>query len=98
MNHTHITLISKKKHPIRVANYHPNVLYKLISKIIANKIKILLPLLISESHSAFVSKRQVADNILFLYKIFHFLRIKNKRKRNFISVKFDMSKAYDRVE
>lgn len=41
LNHTFFTLISKKNQPMKVAEYHPislcNILYKLISKIVANR-------------------------------------------------------------
>lgn len=53
LNHTHVVLIPKMKNPVKVADFHPislcNVIYKLISKIIANRLKLLLPYMISES-------------------------------------------------
>ena len=43
MNHTFINLIPKKKNPILVSEYHPislcNVLYKIFSKVLANRLK-----------------------------------------------------------
>lgn len=83
-NHTFFTLIPKKKQPSKVAEYRLislcNVLYKLISKVLANIIKILLPSLISESQSVFVPVRQITDNILIVYEIIHFLRHKRANK------------------
>lgn len=81
LNHTYITLIPKEKHPQFVGDYHlislHNVLYKLISKAIANRQKGVLPLLISESQTTFVLDRQITDNILMAYKVVHFLKRKN---------------------
>lgn len=61
LNHTYITLISKKNQPLMIVDYRPiilcNILYKLISKVIMNMLKFVLPSLISDSQSVFVPKR-----------------------------------------
>jgi hypothetical protein len=53
INHTYITLIPKVQNPEEVMEFCPislcNVIYKLISKILANRLKILLPTIVSES-------------------------------------------------
>lgn len=85
-----------------MVDYQPislcNVLYKLISKLVANRLEALISLLISDVQNAFMPKRQITDNILVAYKVIHFLRMKNKGKQLFISLKLDMSKTYDCVE
>ena len=52
MNHTFITLIPKKKNPILVSEYHPinlcNVLYKIFSKVLANRLKKFLNSVITD--------------------------------------------------
>lgn len=53
-----------------------SVLYKLISKVIANRLRLILPHVIFESQSAFVPKIQITNNILIAYAIVHFLRRK----------------------
>lgn len=77
LNHTHITLIPKKKQPLTVVDYHSislcNVLYKLFSKVLANKIKHLLSALISDSQCTFVPEK-IIDDILVAYEIVHFLK------------------------
>lgn len=85
-----------------MANFYPislcNIIYKLISKVIANRLTLVLPLLISETQSAFVAGRQITDNILIAYELIHFLRKKTRGKQGFMSIKLDINKAYDRVE
>ena len=78
LNHTFITLIPKIHSPRRVTEFRPislsNVLYKLVAKVLANRLKPLLPKLISEKHSAFMSERLITDNILIAHETLHYLR------------------------
>lgn len=89
-------MIPEKKHPLfyRFISLC-NVLYKLILKVIDNRLKIFLPHLIYESHSAFMPGRQITANILIAYELIRFLKKKNKGKKGFMSIKLDMSKVYD---
>lgn len=102
MNHTFITLILKKKTPEKVTDYRYislcNVLYKIIAKVLVNRLKLILPHVISSTQSAFVLVRLIIDNVIVAYELMHFFRQKKTRKEGFMSLKLDISKTYDRVE
>lgn len=102
LNHTFITLIPKKRSPTFVSNFRPislcNVLYKLIFKVIVNKLMLILPEIFSYTQSAFFLSRQITNNVLVAYKLIYLLKRKTKGKKEYMSLKLDMSKTYDRAE
>ena len=53
-------------------------MYKVISKVMVNKVKPYLRDLISENQSAFVAKKHIHDNIIITQEVFHYLRLKKK--------------------
>ncbi|XP_024175552.1 uncharacterized protein LOC112181445 [Rosa chinensis] len=83
------------KDPQDAAHFRPialgNVIYRIASKVVANRLKPWLPAIISPLQSAYVPGRIVSDNTLVANEVAHF-------NTGFFSLKLDISKAYDRLE
>lgn len=75
-----------------------NMAYKIIAKIMASRLRRTLPALILDAQAAFVHDRSIHDNILIAYELLHALKSSNKCSEEFITIKTDISKAFDRVE
>ena len=102
LNYTFIILIPNTENPKFVSKYQPislcNVLYKIFSKVLANRLKKILPLIISEHQFAFTKDRLISDNIMVAFETLHCLQRYNSSSHGYMAIKLDMSKAYDRVE
>ncbi|GJR59309.1 hypothetical protein Tco_1501471 [Tanacetum coccineum] len=100
LNHTIIALVPKVAAPSRVNDFRPisccNVLFKCISKIIANRIKESLKSLVSPNQSAFVPGRSISDNILLTQELMHNYHLDRGPPR--CAFKVDIQKAYDTVD
>eukprot|EP00253_Pinus_taeda_P028760 PITA_28760 len=98
LNSTFLMLIPKVEEAKTPEKFRPialcNVIYKIISKVIANRLKSILPGIISEEQSGYVEGRQILDNILLVQEMIHSL---HSRKEAGMLMQLDLSKAYDKV-
>ena len=99
INASIISLVPKVKDPLKVSDYRPiaccNVIYKLISKILTNRLKQVLCRIISQNQSAFIPGRSITDNILITQELLKGYGSKNGKEK--CALKIDIIKAYDTV-
>lgn len=102
INHTNICLILKFLEAASMGDYRPislcTVAYKLISKVLGLRLQRFLEVVISESQAAFVPGKQISDNILVAHELISALKSKKDCSEQYMAIKTDISKAYDRVE
>ena len=102
LNETYICLMPRVKSPQKITKFRPkslcNIVYKLIFKILANRLKRVLVAVIDDSQSAFVPGRLITNNMLVAFETMHCIDQRKQGKEALMAIKFDMSKAYDRVK
>lgn len=100
VNSTILALIPKKIDSMQMKDYRPiaccNVLYKVVSKLLANRLKLLLPRIVCENQSALIKGRLLMENVLLaseMVKDYHQDSISPR-----CLLKIDISKAFDSVQ
>lgn len=75
LNETYICLIPKVSCPQKITEFRLislcNVVYKIVSKVLTNRLKKILLDVINESQSAFFLGRQIKDNVLVAFETMH---------------------------
>lgn len=102
LNETNLVLIPKVENSERVNQLRPisrlcNVAYKLVTKVMTNRLKGVMSDLVSSNQSSFVADRQITDNIVIYQEILHTIRTE-RGSTGCMVLKIDLEKAYDRLD
>lgn len=99
LNTTFIALIPKTPEACSLGDYRPisccNLVYKIISKILANRLKTVLKVCISSNQSAFQKGRSLGENVLLATELIRNYQRSNCPKASMLKV--DFRKAFDTV-
>jgi Reverse transcriptase (RNA-dependent DNA polymerase) len=98
INHAMLCLLFKELEASIIQKFRPISLldcsYKIISKILTNRLAVVVPTIVDKAQAAFIQGRFILNNVLVAHEIIHFT-ITNKQKG--IILKVDFEKTYDRV-
>lgn len=98
LNNLVIALIPKRANYSSFSDFRPislcNTLYKVVVKVLANRLKPMLEKIISVEQNGFVPGREITYNILIISEVIHTLR---SSKQAGMIIKLDVSKVYDKV-
>lgn len=96
INSSFLVLIPKKDNPLGLGDYRPislvSSIYKILAKILSRRMKEVLPAVINEVQSAFVSGRHILDGVMIANEVIDGW---HKAKKGGIILKLDFEKAYD---
>jgi len=99
VNSTFITLIPKVDNPQRLADFRPisliGCMYKVLEKVLANRLHSVLGFVVSDAQSTFVRGKQIHDGILIANEMVDEAR---RMKKELLLFKVDFEKAYDSVD
>jgi hypothetical protein len=99
INTTFIVLIPKVGNPQRLNDFRlislVGSLYKIIAKLLANRLRLVISSVVSETQSAFIKNWQILDGILIANEVVDEAR---KLKKKLMLFKVDFKKAYDSVD
>ncbi|KAH9751354.1 putative ribonuclease H protein [Citrus sinensis] len=100
INRTLLVFIPKVANPLNLKIYRPislcTVIYKTLTKLIANRLQTILPHVIGPRQTSFVPGRHIIENIVVAQEVIHSMRRKSGR-RGYMAIKVDLEKAYDRL-
>jgi len=95
---SYLALIQKEANPSTFNKFHPislcNSSYKIITKIIANRVKEVFPIIISENQGGFVPNRKIIDNVIIVQKAVHSNMLRQEKG---LIIKLDMANAFNKV-
>jgi Reverse transcriptase (RNA-dependent DNA polymerase) len=98
---SHLVLIPKVENPAKPTHFRPlsvcSVFYRLLTKVVANRIKLILPRLISSTQTTFLKGRSIQENVLLMNEVVHSFR-RTELKDKAFALKADLFKAFDTLD
>jgi hypothetical protein len=98
INLANIVLLPKNRVASQVSGYRPisliNSMVKTITKLLANRLTPHMKLIGVNRHNAFIKKRCIHDNFVYMQRVIQLL---HKRKKPALFIKLDISKAFDSI-
>ncbi|XP_020675414.1 uncharacterized protein LOC110094507 [Dendrobium catenatum] len=95
---TLIVLIPKISNPLSPEGFRPinlcNSIYKVVDKVLLNRLLMVIPKVILEEQVAFLKGRSISDQLLLAQELVNKIRI-SKSKEGLVAIKLDMEQAYD---
>lgn len=74
------------------------MIYKIVSKVMANRLKLVLSDIILLEQYAFVPSRLIINNIIYIFECLCFMKINKAKKNMSCALKIDMMKSYDNAQ
>lgn len=100
LNQTLLALMPKIKQRTKITQFRPvslhNMVYKLISKTLANRLKTILNDVISVNQSTFIPRRLISNNAILRFEAMHKIKSQYNAKVGLYAFKVHMAKAYDK--
>lgn len=99
LNSTLLVLIPKVMNLENIIQFRPislcNVAYKILTKVLSNRMKLVMSSLIGQGQTSFVAGRNIVDSIIIAQELAHSIR--NKKSQWCIAIKIDLHKACDKL-
>lgn len=96
LNTSILTLLPKKANSLEIGDFRPiNLIHgttNIFAKVLAVRLAPLLPILISQAQSAFITRRNIHENFKFVRNK---ARLLHRKRRSSVLMKIDISKAFD---
>lgn len=101
-NTTILAMIPKSSRAQAVGDFRPiaccNVIYKVISKVLYNRLVLILDSIVDKAHSTFIKGRLISDNIHLAEQFLRQYWRKHISRRDACLLEIDVHKEYDSVD